>query len=212
MKILSLITARGGSKEIPKKNLIKIKGKPLIYYSINASLKSKVSQTWVSSDSDEILSVASSFGAKTIDRDISLSNDKVMTDPTLVDFAHRVKFDYLVFIQPTSPLIKPEYINKGLDLIINNNLDSVFSVTKEHWLPRWNNKVEPIDWNIFNRPRRQDKNSIFVENGMFYITSVKNLLKNKLRYGGKMEFVEIPLKDSFQLDTNEDLELLNKLL
>ena len=60
------------------------------------------------------------------------------------------KFDVLVFIQPTSPMIKSEYINQGIDKLISEELDSVFSVTKEHWLPRWNEKVEPIDWSIDN--------------------------------------------------------------
>ena len=212
MKIVSLIPARGGSKEIPNKNIINVNGKPLLSYSIDASLNSKVDETWVSSDSKEIGKVAEKYGARFITRDKELANDIIMPDATLVDFKYRVDFDIMVFIQPTSPMIKSEYINQGIDKLLSENLHSVFSVTKEHWLPRWNEKVEPIDWSIDNRPRRQDKEASYIENGMFYITRKNILTQNKLRYGGKMGFIEIPLYDSFQVDSQEDLELIRKII
>ena len=212
MKIVSLIPARGGSKEIPNKNIINVNGKPLLSYSIDASLNSKVDETWVSSDSKEVGKVAEKYGARFITRDKELANDIIMPDATLVDFKYRVDFDIMVFIQPTSPMIKSEYINQGIDKLLSENLHSVFSVTKEHWLPRWNERVEPIEWEINNRPRRQDKEASYIENGMFYITRKNILTQNKLRYGGKMGFIEIPLYDSFQVDSQEDLELIRKII
>jgi N-acylneuraminate cytidylyltransferase len=109
-------------------------------------------------------------------------------------------------------MIKSEYINQGIDKLLSENLHSVFSVTKEHWLPRWNERVEPIEWEIDKRPRRQDKEASYIENGMFYITRKNILTQNKLRYGGKMGFIEIPLYDSFQVDSQEDLELIRKII
>ena len=212
MKIVSIIPARGGSKEIPNKNIIDVNGKPLLSYSIEASLNSKVDETWVSSDSKDIGKVAIDCGARFITRDKKLADDIIMPDATLYDFKYRVDFDVLVFIQPTSPMIKSEYINQGIDKLISEELDSVFSVKKEHWLPRWNEKVEPIDWSIDNRPRRQDKEPSYIENGMLYITRKETLTQNKLRYGGKMGFIEIPLYDSFQVDSEEDLELVRKII
>ena len=212
MKIVSLIPARGGSKEIPNKNIIDINGIPLLSYSIEASLNSKVDETWVSSDSKEIGNVAMECGARFVTRDKKLADDIIMPDATLIDFSTKYRFDVLVFIQPTSPMIKSEYINQGIDKLISEELDSVFSVTKEHWLPRWNERVEPIDWSIDNRPRRQDKEPSYIENGMFYITHKNILTQNKLRYGGKMGFIEIPLYDSFQVDGEEDLELVRKII
>jgi len=212
VKIVSLIPARGGSKEIPNKNIINVNGKPLLSYSIDASLNSKVDETWVSSDSKEVGKVAEKYGARFITRDKELANDIIMPDATLVDFKYHVDFDIMVFIQPTSPMIKSEYINQGIDKLLSENLHSVFSVTKEHWLPRWNERVEPIEWEIDNRPRRQDKEASYIENGMFYITRKNILTQNKLRYGGKMGFIEIPLYDSFQVDSQEDLELIRKII
>ena len=90
--------------------------------------------------------------------------------------------------------------------------DSVFSVTKEHWIPRWTEDVKPHEWEIDNRPMRQDKPELYIENGAFYITKRENLLKSKLRYSGKMGVVEIPLSRSFQVDDKDDLFLIETIL
>ena len=213
MNIVSVILARGGSKGIPKKNIIDINGKPLIYYSIEASKKSVVSKTFVSTDSDEIAEISIRHGASgRIERPKHLATDDSKSDDALLHFANKIDFDILVFIQPTSPMINHFYINEGIDMIINGGYDSVFTATKEHWIPKWNNNIEPVDWDIYNRPMRQDKENLYTENGMFYITKRKNLLESKLRYSGKIGIVDIPLQDSFQLDTIEDLELIKKII
>ena len=212
MNIVSVILARGGSKGIPKKNIIDINGKPLIYYSIEASKKSAVSKTFVSTDSDEIAEISIRHGASgRIERPKHLATDDSKSDDALLHFANIIDFDILVFIQPTSPMINHFYINEGIDMIINGGYDSVFTATKEHWIPKWNNNIEPVDWDIYNRPMRQDKENLYTENGMFYITKRKNLLESKLRYSGKIGIVEIPLKDSFQIDSMDDLELIKRL-
>ena len=116
----------------------------------------------------------------------------------------------MVFIQPTSPLLKSIDINKGLELM--SRYDSILSVTREHWIPKWSMDMNPIDWEIDNRPMRQDKEETFLENGAFYITKRKNLLQSKLRYSGKIGFVEMPLSRSFQIDTLDDLNLINTII
>ncbi len=212
MKVVSLITARGGSTEIPLKNIIDIKGKPLISYSILASLSSNVDETWVSTDSEKIAQVSIKYGAKVSNRPAHLADNIIMPDPTLVHFSEKNIFDIMVFIQPTSPFIKPEYINYGIEKMKKGNYDSMVTVTKEHWLPRWDENVEPIGWDINYRPRRQDKPATYAENGMFYITTKKMLKKTSLRYGGKIGFIKIPLRDSFQIDSKEDLDLIRELM
>lgn len=212
MKVVTIITARGGSKGIPKKNIIDVNGQPLIHYSINASLRSDVNETFVCTNDSKIRTVSIEQGAKVEMRPDNLCDDIIMPDPTLVYFADKQEFDVLVFIQPTSPLIKSEYINTGIEMMKTGNYDSVFTVTEEHWIPRWSADVKPIDWDITSRPRRQDKPKTFIENGMMYITTREQLLKSGLRYGGNIGFIDVPLYDSFQVDTIEDLELIRKLL
>jgi len=210
MKVHSIILARGGSKGLPNKNIIDINGNPLLYYTANASLNSNVNETYVSTDCDKIKKVALNLGCKVIDRPEEISGDNSKSDEALVHFAENVNFDILVFIQPTSPLLKSSDINNGLRKM--KDCDSVFSVTKEHWIPRWTESGEPLNWDINNRPMRQDVNETFTENGAFYITTKTQLLNSKLRYGGKIGMVEIPFHRSFQIDTMDDLKLIRKLL
>ena len=214
MKIVSIILARGGSKGIPKKNIININGKPLIQYSIEASQKSCVKNCWVSTDCSEIKQIAHSLGTNVLDRPENLATDTASSDDALVHFSKHVDFDILVFIQPTSPLIESKDIDAGLDLLLNSieSYDSIFSCCKEHWIPKWSLDIKPYNWDIMNRPRRQDMPEQLVENGALYITTKKQLLKSQLRYGGKIGYLEMPLYRSFQIDTLDDIELIKKIL
>ena len=99
MKIVSLITARGGSKEIPLKNIVEINNKPLIWYSINASLNSNVHETWLSTDSEKIENIAINCGAKVIIRPDEISTGDSQSEEALLHFAENIDFDILVFIQ-----------------------------------------------------------------------------------------------------------------
>tara|TARA_B100001250_G_C19684966_1_gene737619 strand:- start:84 stop:722 length:639 start_codon:yes stop_codon:yes gene_type:complete len=212
MKIVSVILARGGSKGIPNKNIILIKNKPLIQYSIQASLCSKVDETWVSTDALDIKKIALDCGAQVLDRPSKLSTDTASSDDALLHFSQHVDFDILVFLQPTSPLILFNDINTGLDLMKQSKHDSLFSVYKEHWIPRWSLNLEPYNWDTKKRPMRQEKEELLVENGAIYISTRDQLLSSKLRYGGKIGYIEMPLQRSFQIDTYDDMELIKKLL
>jgi N-acylneuraminate cytidylyltransferase len=214
MKIVALILARGGSKGIPKKNIIHLNGAPLIQYTINTSLKSKAHETWVSTDCINIKKVATSLGANVLDRPKELAEDYSKSEEAILHFCQSVDFDVLVFIQPTSPLLTTIDLDKGIDLLMDNhaNFDSIFSVYKEHWIPRWNLNMQPINWDPKNRPRRQDVKENYVENGAFYISYKKNILKSKLRYSGNIGCIEMPLYRSFQIDTYDDLKLMEKLV
>ena len=211
-----MITARGGSKGIPLKNLVDVNGKPLIYYSINASSQSSVDETWVTTDSKEIADVSKKHEAKVLMRPDQLANDIIMPDDSLIHFADNEDFDILVFIQPTSPMIKKEYIDGAISMLLTDGYDSIFTAHKYHWLPEWlcvANTCTSVGWDVNARPRRQDiGQNIYIENGMFYITTRESLLETKLRYGGRIGMFEIPLLDSFQVDTQEDLDLIRKLI
>tara|TARA_Y100000996_G_scaffold396660_1_gene362977 strand:- start:320 stop:958 length:639 start_codon:yes stop_codon:yes gene_type:complete len=212
MKTVALILARGGSKGIPNKNIINLRDKPLISYSINAANQSNCDETWVSTDSNEIKKIAKSYGANVIDRPKELSGDYSKSEEALVHFSDNIDYDILIFIQPTSPLLNAQDINYGLESIKNNQYDSVFSVYKEHWIPRWTQKIVPVNWDIDERPMRQEKENQFVENGAFYITTKEQFSQSKRRYGGHIGVVEMPNYRSFQIDSMDDLKLIEKLL
>ena len=210
MKIKTVILARGGSKGIPKKNIIDINGKPLIQYAIEAAQKSKANDVFISTNDEDIMSCARNAGAKVVIRPDSISGDTSKSEDALVHFCRIFAFDILVFIQPTSPLLLPEDINKGIEMM--DKYDSVFSAYKEHWIPRWTIEGKPDNWNPHDRPMRQQCKENWVENGALYITTKDSLLKNNLRYHGNTGIVEMPMYRSFQIDTYDDLQLISKLL
>ena len=120
----------------------------------------------------------------------------------------------MVFIQPTSPLVNKEDIDTGINLILKQNYDSVFSVYKEHWIPRWSLSVKPIDWDIQNRPRRQDfdeNNLIYDENGSVYIFKNKIFIEKNNRLGGKIGHYIFKEEYGKQIDTLLDFELLETI-
>ena len=210
MKIAGVILARGGSKGIPNKNIIKINGKPLIQYSIDALIQSNCGPIFVSTNDRQIANVSKSLGANIIIRPDDLATDISTSESALLHVVNFIDADIIIFVQPTSPLIEAKYINEGLEKL--NKYDSVFSVFEDHWLPSWTEEITPIDWDINNRPRRQDKKTKLIENGAFYISKKKNILNSKLRYSGNISVVKMPKSKSFQIDTNDDLKLVEKLL
>lgn len=210
MNIKTLILARGGSKGIPKKNIIDINGKPLIQYSIEAAKLSQANDVYVSTDCAAIMLEAIKHKANVIMRPSNISGDNSKSEDALMHFAKTVLFDILVFIQPTSPLMIAEDINNGLEML--GEYDSVFSAYKEHWIPRWNIGNTPDNWDINNRPMRQDMPEKWVENGAIYITKKECLEKSGLRYSGKIGILEMPQSRSFQIDTIDDLELIKKII
>lgn len=207
MKVVSLIPARKGSKGIPNKNLVDLCGKPLIYYAIEASRRSLVKETWVSSDSEEILNISEKFGVKTIKRPLELSDDNASSESALLHFAKNVDFDILVFIQCTSPLIQFNDINQGIEKM--KKFDSVVSVSETNQM-FWDSNGPLYDIN--NRVRRQDGIKRYLETGSFFITTKKNLLKFKNRLSGNIGFVEIPKSRSFDIDCYEDLKIVKTLI
>mgnify|MGYP006142004885 CR=1 FL=1 len=207
MKVVSLIPARKGSKGIPNKNLVDLCGKPLIYYAIEASRRSLVKETWVSSDSEEILNISEKFGVKTIKRPLELSDDNASSESVLLHFAKNVDFDILVFIQCTSPLIQFNDINQGIEKM--KKFDSVVSVSETNQM-FWDSNGPLYDIN--NRVRRQDGIKRYLETGSFFITTKKNLLKFKNRLSGNIGFVEIPKSRSFDIDCYEDLKIVKTLI
>jgi CMP-N,N'-diacetyllegionaminic acid synthase len=212
MKISSLTLARGGSKGVPRKNITPLCGLPLVSYVISTSKASKIDETWVSTEDDEIAQIAESFGAQVIKRPPEMATDTARCEDALLHFAKYVDFDILVFIQTTSPMVTKDDINRGIALMQTGYYDSVFSVMKEHWIPRWTLDVKPIDWNTKYRPRRQSIEPKYVENGAFYITNKRNLLETGLRYSGKIGVIEMPFSRSFQVDTEDELKVIEALM
>ena len=227
-KIVAVIPARGGSKGIVKKNLQKLKGRPLISITVRTALDSNVNEVWTSTDSKEISDAALDAGAKaTVRRPAELCKDDSNSEEALLHFAEKVEFDTLVFLQCTSPLTTSEDINGALDLFATGKYDSVLSVCKDSggWHCggfTWKREIrlpeyEGTSYQTAVREttyshQRQDMEDRFRENGAIYVTSRDNLLKSKSRLSGKIGLYVMPQSRSFEIDEPEDLETLRRYL
>ncbi len=216
-EIHSVILARGGSKGIKNKNLYLIKSKPLIYWSIKKSLESKkINKTWVSSDSKEILEYSKKIGAKIIERPAKYATDRSSSEIAWLHAAQKLQknADIIVGIQPTSPIRDSRDFDKAITKFIKHNYDSMFTALTIKDFNIWKkNKSKLVpNYNIKQRPRRQNINEKFLENGSFYIFKTKKFLEYKCRLFKKIGMYEMEKIKSFQIDDLEDIVIIEKLL
>ena len=194
LSIQCIIPARGGSKEIPKKNIIDFCGKPLIEWTIEQCLASKyISCVWVSSDDQQILDIANTCGAKSIRRPDNISNDYSSSESAWI---HAIKFiestnkiDLIVAPQVTSPLRETKDIDKAIEIFNKEGCDSMFSSIETEDLFFWqrdqHNFLKSVNYNYMNRERRQDGKNQIIENGSFYLFKPEIIKKYNNRLGGK---------------------------
>ena len=206
-----LIPARGGSKRIPEKNIINLCNKPLICYVIEESLKA-TKNVFVSTDSEKIKSVCSRYEVNIVDRPSELATDTTSTNLVIEHFLKTTPdIKYFACVQPTSPLLNVEYLRRAFKKIKNMNYNSIISVYEEKQF-HWNKNGIPINFSINNKPRTQDMQSWYVENGAFYITSKEDFFKNNNLINGKVGFVSMSKIDSVDIDDYEDLEFARTIL
>lgn len=190
-RILAVIPARGGSKGIPRKNIMDFCGKPLISYSIEAARKSKyIDYVLVSTDDEEIGGISLRFGAKVpFLRPEEIANDTAKSIDVVLHGLGFLKelgenFDYVVLLQPTSPLRTCQDIDAALESLIDIERDSLVSVCKVEENPVLmrtieDNKLKPIMDFREEDLRRQNLPEFYIFNGALYINAVNTLLKEK---------------------------------
>jgi CMP-N,N'-diacetyllegionaminic acid synthase len=223
LKIISIIPARGGSKGLPGKNIIDLAGKPLIAWTIEASLKSKyITKTIVSSDDDKILEVSEQFGSKILKRQDELALDTTPSEPVIEHVLNNIndieQYDFLILLQPTSPLRDEKDIDSAIELLIEKKATALIS-TKEidnkilkAFKNNENGYLEGIANNEYPFMRRQDLPTTFMPNGAIYIVSIQEFLKSKKLFTNKTISFEMDEEKSFDIDTLEDLQVCSKIL
>jgi CMP-N,N'-diacetyllegionaminic acid synthase len=184
---LAIIPARGGSKRLPRKNILDLAGKPLISWSINAGLRSQyIDRVVVTSDSAEILEISEKIGADVLQRPRDLASDVSTTfDAIKHSIDNLNRYDYIVLLQPTSPLRNENHIDEAIELLGEKNADAVISVCKTGHSPLLSNTLPDngsmegfVQENLKNK-RSQDLEEFFIINGAIYICETNLLLKEK---------------------------------
>lgn len=216
---VGFIPVRGGSKSIHLKNIKSICGKPLVYWTVKAACEcERISKVYVSTDSDIIRKAVNEFNMPkvcVINRSEETATDSATTESAMLEFAQKFEFDNIALIQATSPLLTKDDLNRGFEVFEKEDTDSVLSVVRQKrfiWQKDENGKTVPINYDIFNRPRRQEYEGYFVENGAFYITSKEQLIKSGNRISGDIQTVEMCEESYYEIDEKRDWIIVERLL
>ena len=222
MEILSIIPVRGGSKGIPLKNIVLINKKPLLYYTVNASLKSKlVTRTIVSTDHEKISKIAKSLGSEVIKRPKKLANDHVALEPSISQTLDHLKKtenykpDIILILQNTSPLRNSKHIDEALTLLKKRNYDSVlsgFSYYTFLWKKQKDSTVIPLTYDPRKRPNHQKMYEQLYENGALFATTYSAFKKSGCRISGRIGFYKMPIELSYNIDTFGDLKDITRIM
>ena len=227
-KILAIIPARGGSKGIIDKNIVLINGKPLLQYTVDTLLKllenNYVHEAILSTDSQRIARIGKSLGINVpFLRPLEISNDTAKS----IDFVlHALKFfreqnryfDSVLILQPTSPLRTYDDIMESIIAFDLSDSDSLISCYKEDYINSLTTYKKEGDYAVPMNPnhnkavRRQDHSVSFVRNGAIYLTKVDYLVKFESIISDKPLMFEMAKHKSINIDTEEDLIIIKKML
>ena len=219
-KILAVVPARGNSKGIPKKNIVKILGKPLIYYTIKEAKKSKfITDLVLSTDSKKISVIGKKLGALVpFLRPKNLSTDFVPSLPVVkhaINFMEKVKgekYDYILLLQPTSPLRSCKDIEDSVKKIIRNKCNSVTSVVDVEGNHPFRMKIikkgmlkNYIEKGFEDMRPRQKLKKVFIRNGSIYLSTRDTIMKKNTLVGKKNLPHLMPKERSVNIDSHLDL-------
>lgn len=222
VNILAIIPARGGSKGIPRKNVLLLSGQPLISYAIqNAKSSGFQMDVAVSTDDQEITNVSNQFGAEVIRRNKKLASDEVTLDPVIFDAVQQMEgktgktYDYVITLQPTSPLLSADTLDSAIQKMLNDEtIDTLISAVNDPHLS-WTTKevkgVVTVLPNYEARLNRQYLPKNFVETGAFVITK-RHFVKPDTRFGKNISVYEVPASESTDIDTKQDWWVAEKQL
>jgi len=213
MRIVAIIPARAGSKRLKDKNVAILGNAHLIEWTIEDAINSKlITDIYVSTDSEHIKMLAESQGVIAIDRPPAFCTDSSPSEDAIRHVLNHIKRpDIIVMMQCTSPFRLPGQIDRGIQKLIDTKADSLFfGAFLEHWI--WNNDgTEPINYDYKHRGMTQQKQWELIECGDYVFTR-ESFMKYHNRLGGKIEHCVVDKLCSFDIDTEQDLEIARALV
>lgn len=222
-EFVAYIPVRGGSKSIPLKNIKPINGRPLVYWVIDAAVKSKkIDKVYVSTDSKDIEQAVADYKKENMDCDklfcieraAHTVTDTASTESAMLDFADHYDFEQIILIQATSPMLTYSHLDQAIEAYQNGKNDSLLSVVRQKrfiW-EETSEGAQPVNYDYMNRPRRQEFDGFYVENGAFYITSKERLVKTECRLSGKIGLYEMDEETYFEIDEPSDWVITEHLM
>ena len=218
---IAIIPARGGSKGVPRKNVRNVAGKPLLAWNIEAAKQAQsVDRVIVSTDDEEIARISEQFGADVIWRPAEISGDTASSESALLHVLEVLKKqnetpEQIVFLQATSPLTTSDDIDACVAKLEHEDADSAFTAKVFFyfiWKMNQDGSCDGINHDKRFRPRRQDREPQFEENGAVYVMKTDGFLKARHRFFGKTVMSLMPEERCYEIDTEADLDVADKLL
>lgn len=218
MSVIAFIPVRGGSKSIPLKNIKPFCDKPLVCWNIEALENcNQVNEIIVATDSDKIEETIAAFDYKKIKiyrRSAENACDTASTESVMLEYITYAKLatdQIFILVQATSPLTQTQHFTEALQLYKSGKFDSILTCVRNYRF-FWNADGTSLNYDYRNRPRRQNFDGMLMENGAFYINSVKNILANGNRLSGRIGIYEMPEYTATEIDEPDDWIILEKLM
>jgi N-acylneuraminate cytidylyltransferase len=210
MKHIAIIPLRKNSKGILGKNKKKMVGRPLFCWVLSEAIFSNLNTVYVFTDDQEIIDFIKkeytwTNKIKTITRSDASATDTASTEMALLELAESLEYDFdsITLLQATSPFTKATDINLALSKIEAAEIDSCVSVVKTHRFT-WNSEGKSQNYDVYNRPRRQDFDGLLIENGAIYSSTKAAFQESKNRVSGKIATFEMPDYSLSEIDSNTD--------
>lgn len=220
-RVLMVVPARGGSKRLPRKNVLPLLGKPLIEWTIGAAIDSGLAdRIVVSSDDDEILSISAKYDVVLMKRAVALASDSASTVDVVLDIIQRLEskgeiYDVVVLLQATSPLRRADDISGALDVYLSGERKCVVSVCETDHPIEWCGSVTEDGrlkgFDVLSGLRSQDFNRSYRLNGAIYISDVGYFKQSKSFYSDDVLAFVMDRLNSIDIDTEIDF-LICKVL
>ncbi len=217
---VAIIPARGGSKQVPRKNVQRVGGVPLVARAVHAALAAEgVDLVVVSTDDEEIAAIAAAAGARVIHRPAELAGDTATSESAILHAldtlaAEGVDAEVVAFLQATSPFLPSDALAEAVARVRERQADSVFSAHETYgflWRRDADEAAEAVNHDAAHRPRRQDREPHFLETGAFYVFSAAGFRESRHRFFGRTEFIEVPEWTAIEIDDEQQLRIARAL-
>ena len=216
--VTAFIPVRGGSKSIPLKNIKPFCGKPLVCWNIEALENcDEIDEIIVATDSDKIEETVTARNykkTKIYRRSAENACDTASTESVMLEYIAYAKMSEnqtFMLVQATSPLTQTQHFSEAMQLYKTGKYDSILTCVRNYRF-FWNTDGTSMNYDYMNRPRRQNFDGMLMENGAFYINSVKNILASGNRLSGKIGIYEMPEYTATEIDEPDDWIILEKLM
>lgn len=217
---VAIIPARGGSKQIPRKNLERVGGVPLVARAVHAARAAACFDlVVVSTDDDEIAAVAEEAGARVVRRPAELSGDTAASEAAILHALDELerdgeRFEIVAFLQATSPFLPSAALAGAVGDVRRGESDSAFSAVETYgflWHRGTDGTAEAINHEAGHRPRRQDREPHYLETGAFYVFRADGFRAHRHRFFGRIGIAPVPEETAIEIDDDAQLQAARAL-